>query len=378
MPNITNRSLQSVRPKSKPLFIRDTKVKGFAAKVNPSGSIKLIAEVRHEKRTVRKTIGEYPGISLQDARAQTITFIQQVRTGKHREVTKKEVPLYDLFQRYLLTVDLKQNTRKNYRQVIGFYLQDWLEIPVSSISREMVEKRFYKIRDKGIAGGKPTYSQATKVMRILSALMNYAIGDEQIESNPVDVLRLKKVDRSTRKRTSYLKASEAHHLLKRTEGDNHPVTQAIRLMLYTGMRKNEALRLRWSDLVDAEGISCLLIRDPKNGRDHYVPVSSHVNEVLQKAKNSTEHIFPSTQKKGACISDVRPTLSRLHDLTGLTFRCHDLRRTFATRATEVGIDYLMVKRLLNHKSNDITAQYIQWHSRENLLMMRESLERITY
>jgi hypothetical protein len=35
----------------------------------------------------------------------------------------------------------------------------------------MVEKRFYQIRDKGINGGKPTYSQATKTMRILSALM---------------------------------------------------------------------------------------------------------------------------------------------------------------------------------------------------------------
>jgi len=45
---------------------------------------------------------------------------------------------------------------------------------------------------------------------------------------------------------------------------------------------------------------------------------------------------------------------------------------------EVGIDYLTIKRLLNHKSNDITSQYIQWHSRENLTMMRETLEKIKY
>lgn len=41
---------------------------------------------------------------------------------------------------------------------------------------------FYQIRDKGINGGIPTYSQATKVKRILSALMNYARADEMIES----------------------------------------------------------------------------------------------------------------------------------------------------------------------------------------------------
>jgi len=36
--------------------------------------------------------------------------------------------------------------------------------------------------DKGINGGKPTYSQATKTMRIFSALMNYAMADEIVES----------------------------------------------------------------------------------------------------------------------------------------------------------------------------------------------------
>ncbi len=56
MTTITARALQVAQSKSTPYFIRDAKVKGFAAKVNPSGSIKLIAEVRHEGRTFRKTI----------------------------------------------------------------------------------------------------------------------------------------------------------------------------------------------------------------------------------------------------------------------------------------------------------------------------------
>lgn len=49
---ITSKTLQSAAPKLVPYFIRDDKVKGFAAKVNPSGSSKLIAEVRHEGRNV--------------------------------------------------------------------------------------------------------------------------------------------------------------------------------------------------------------------------------------------------------------------------------------------------------------------------------------
>lgn len=112
--------------------------------------------------------------------------------------------------------------------------------------------------------------------------------------------------------------------------------------------------------------------------DHYIPTTSEVLRVLEKAKNETPYVFPSTQKKGAPQGDVRPTLKRLSKFIGVEFKCHDLRRTFATRASEVGIDYLMIKRMLNHKSNDITGQYIQWHSRQNLLVMREALGKIRY
>ncbi len=64
-------------------------------------------------------------------------------------------------------LSLKPRTIQDYQETIGFYLSDWMDIKVSAITKEMVEKRFYRIRDKGISGGILTYSQATKVMRIL-------------------------------------------------------------------------------------------------------------------------------------------------------------------------------------------------------------------
>ena len=147
---------------------------------------------------------------------------------------------------------------------------------------------------------------------------------------------------------------------------------------HAGLRKNEALRLKWSDLRDIEGIPCLLIGDTKNHRPHQVPVTEQIQAILDEAQNESPYIFQSTQKKDHHVNDVRPTLKRLTKLIDMEFRCHDLRRTFATRAAEVGIDYLMIKRMLNHKTNDITGQYIQWSSRQNLLAVRTSLERVSY
>jgi integrase len=377
MATITSRSLESAERKPVPYFIRDDKVKGFAAKVNPSGLVQLIAEVRHEGRTVRRTIGRYPQVDIKEARLQAISFLQQVRSGQlHRPAPT--MSLQSLFERYTAGGRLKPNTLKNYEHVVLFYLSDWLKLPVVSITKQMVEERFYRIRDKGIGEGVPTYSQATKTMRILSALMNYAMADELIQMNPVQVLKLKRVDRSIRKRENYLPAIKVRELLEGTVQERHPVTLAVQLMLYTGLRKNEALRLKWSDVEEIEGIRCIIVRDTKNHRPHYVPITENIQEVLRRAENKTPFVFPSGLKKGHCVSDERGTIRRLSRLIQFEFRCHDLRRTFATRASEVGIDFLTVKRLLNHKSHDITSQYIQWNSRENLLVMREALQRVVY
>ncbi len=375
---INQRTINNRKSSTKPYFLRDSSLKGFGIKVYPSGRVTFVAEIWHNGRSHRKTLGEYPVIKPQEAKIQALEFISEVRLGYLQDKAAKNLSLESLFIKYVSGGRLKQRTVTDYSEAVSYYLSDWLQKPVASITKQMVESRFYKIRDKGIGGGKPTYSQATKTMRILSALMNYAMADELIESNPVQVLKLKRIDRSIRKRDNYLPAVKVQELLQQSSQDAHPVTLAVHLMLYAGLRKNEALRLLWSDIEEIEGVRCIIIRDTKNKRPHYVPVTTEIQRVLARAKNNTAYIFPSTQKKGASMGDVRSTLRRLSKQIQYDFRCHDLRRTFATRASEVGIDYLMVKRLLNHKSNDITAQYIQWHSRENLMSLKKALESVKY
>ncbi|SHO43281.1 tyrosine-type recombinase/integrase [Desulfopila aestuarii] len=378
MSKITSKLVSSARPSSSEYFIRDSELKGFALRVFPSGTIKYLAEVWHEGKSHRKTLGSHPVLTLQDARKQALAFIRDVQSGQREESRKAKVTLGDLFKDYTKGDRLKPGTLKNHTQVVRFYLKDWIDKPVTSITKEMVEKLFFQIRDYGVHEGKPTYSQATKTMRILSALMNYACADELIENNPVTVLKLKRIDRSIIKREHYLKAEEVRRLLQVTRNETHPMTLAVHLMLYTGLRKNEALRLKWEDIETVNDVSCIVIRDTKNCRPHYLPITPVINEILKKASNGSMYVFSSPQHSDRHLVDERPTLKRLSKAIGVVFKCHDLRRTFATRASEAGVDFLMVKRLLNHKSNDITAQYIQWNSKQNLLVMRDALARVEY
>lgn len=369
--SVTNHLVSNLKPKDKPYYLRDNNLLGFGVKVNQSGSVKYIAEVWHEGKSKRKTLGEHPILTLQQARSEALTFISAVKSGSLR--SKKDTTLKTLLERYISGGRLKPRTIVDYQEAILFYLSDWMDMKVSAITKGMVEERFYKIRDKGINGGMPTYSQATKVMRVLSALLNYAMADDTIESNPVMVLKQKRVDRSIVKKTAYLTQEEARIVLKGLSG--HPVEVAVSLMLFTGLRKNEALSLRWDNVSE----DLIRIKDTKNHREHLIPITEQIQRILNTIpKSSSQYLFPSPVNKQRYIKDVRATLKRIEKRTGISFRCHDLRRTFATRASEVGIDYLMIKRMLNHKTNDITAQYIQWDSRENLEKMKKALELIQY
>ena len=215
MAKITLKTIKSATPSSSAYFIRDTELKGFGLRVFPSGTIKYIVEVWHNGRSHRKTLGSVPILSLKDAKEEALSFIRGAQLGQLEiESEVKQITLGSLFENYTKGDRLKPSTKKSYRESIFFYLKDWLDIPVSCISKQMIEERFYRIRDKGMHGGIPTYPQATKMMRIMSALMNYAMADDVIQNNPVNVLKFKRVDRSIRKREHYLKLEEVRELLE--------------------------------------------------------------------------------------------------------------------------------------------------------------------
>ena len=148
MKTITNGYLKKIKPSDKPFFIRDTTLKGFGVKVNKSGTVKFIAETWHKGRSYRQTIGEFPMLNSKQARKEAISFLNTVKSGNYQ---KKyiSIDLQALFENYVRGNRLKVNTKKNYTEVIFFYLSDWLNKPVSSITKDMVERRFYQIRDNG-------------------------------------------------------------------------------------------------------------------------------------------------------------------------------------------------------------------------------------
>jgi integrase len=148
--------------------------------------------------------------------------------------------------------------------------------------------------------------------------------------------------------------------------DNGPARDYLQLVLLTGLRRGEALGLKWGD-VDLVGRT-LTVRDTKNGRDHTpVPLPGYLTALLGRLPRHGPHVFERWR-------GLRSALEEVARRSGVPFCIHDLRRTFATIADSLDIPGYAVKALLNHKGgSDVTAGYVV----ASVERLREPMQKIT-
>lgn len=383
MVRITQKLVDSLKPSEKDRFCRDDKLTGFGVKVSPKGRISFIAEGRvRGGRTRRITIGQHPALCVADARDQASELLQAMQRGedpkevKEAEEAKRlalDKTLDEIFSSYLTVRGLKPKTEQDYRNTLNSVFEDWKSKPIRSITSGDVESKFVEAKD--------TRGQATaaKAFRIISAVFNFAMaeeiaGEKLISENPADVIKKKRYDRKVKPRSRFLSEEEIGKLIHfwTTEKDwpgglKHGVSEQginyVMLLLCSGLRRSEGLKLRWDDIDFKKNY--FTVHDTKNGTDHYVPLSGVLTHILKRQKEAlvkqgkeeSSWVFPARNGEGH-MTEPKSQLAKICTRTGIKFRLHDLRRTFATHAQANGASFDLIKKALNHKSGDVTEGYI--------------------
>jgi hypothetical protein len=129
---------------------------------------------------------------------------------------------------------------------------------------------------------------------------------------------------------------------------------AVRLIALTGLRREEACALRWSE-IDMPG-SCLRLEATKTGRSTR-PIGKMARELLQSLPRlSEEWVFPNRGGNGR--ADLKSSIAALFDAAGLTdARSHDLRRTFGSIAADEGYGDATIAELLGHSRRGVTQRH---------------------
>ena len=339
----------------------DDTLRGFGLRITASGIRSFIVQKRINGKEYRITLGRYGALTPEQARRQAQKFLGQVAQGLNPVTAKikanaKSVTLEEALNAYFELRQLKPRTIRDIHQAFkGF--EDWEKKPLTSITREMISKRHREL-------GEHSPARANLAMRYLRAIFNFSIanytdkeGQPFIADNPVKhISQTRSWYRVDRRET----VINSHQLAPWFNAVLSLSTEIARdyflVIILTGLRRTEAMELKWSD-VDLVRRT-LTARDTKNHRDHILPLSSHLLDILQarKAEAVGEYVFE--YKKGR-LQNLRYAQEEVIINSGVSFTIHDLRRTFATIANTLDIPAYTVKMLLNHKIGaDVTAGYI--------------------
>jgi integrase len=138
---------------------------------------------------------------------------------------------------------------------------------------------------------------------------------------------------------------------------NRAVADIMLLILNTGMRRGEVLKLQWQHVNFDRGT--ILLKEPKGGKDVLLPMNTGAREVLMRQKKTSMYVFPNPQ--GGKRSHINVQARKIRDLAGLPkdFRpLHGLRHYYATELASKGVDITVISELLGHKSVGITMRYV--------------------
>jgi integrase len=185
----------------------------------------------------------------------------------------------------------------------------------------------------------------------LKGFFSYCLREHHCNEEPTADLK-KKAEYNLR--TSW--AATQHELAlwgEQLEGTPRDIFQTL---LGTAMRVSEVLNLKPCDY-DAVHHT-LLLANPKEQRPAEVPVSSHVQGIIE-ARLGGEWIFPSALGKPYTVDGVRSIFYRARDRAHLRrFTLHDLRRSSATAMLNAGVDIRRIQSVLRHRSLDTTLRYL--------------------
>jgi integrase len=133
------------------------------------------------------------------------------------------------------------------------------------------------------------------------------------------------------------------------------------LELYTGMRRGEVRKLKWTEVDFERGF--ILLRDPKGGEDQRIPMSDAAQELLEghPEDKKNPYVFSGEMGGPRGIRQIAESSRKIRDAAGLPkdFRPnHALRHVFGSHLASSGeVDLYTLQRLMTHKSPIMMQRY---------------------
>ena len=255
--------------------------------------------------------------------------------------------------------DLRPATVRMYRDAYNLHIMD----AIGGMELRAVRPVYIRRVLSGVAD--LSESLQHKVLITARQIFTSAKQNHLISSDPTEGLKITR--HAKPKRKEYLTPSEYTRLLSDV---TEPRARAFcALCIYCGLRREEALGLRWTDIGPAGLIVARAVSFPAGSNRHdpsmelkspsanrIVPIPAALRLILAETPRASEYVVPNARGQIMTQSAYRKMWTTyVEPHFPLPIHAHMLRHTYATNLYRAGVDLRTAQQLLGHASIQMTA-----------------------
>jgi integrase len=346
-----------------------------------SGQAYWILRYTSASKRREMTLGNYPDLSLKDARLSAATNSKLLRDGLDPLIAKQQakqtqlVVLDDLFSDW----QIENEKRLKHPQIPARVYRKDISPEIGRYKIADVTPRHIQLLLRNItASGRPTI--ANDALLYLKQMFNHGIKLDLTSHNPAAPFSVNDAGGVEAGKDRALSLDEVKYAFKVFRENPDSFTRdnylACSLLICLGVRKTELTEAKWAEFDLDKAVWSLPQERSKTGVGMEIPLPPLVIEWLHELKVrafDSEYVFPNrrSSKNGHMGAD---TLNRaISKLFGQEpgkkiqppnkmgdmphFTVHDLRRTCRTLLAEIGIPGHVAERCLNHKLKGVEGIY---------------------
>ena len=346
---LTDRAIARLRPRQREYTVWDNHFVGLGVRVRPTGGRSYVLLEDTGGRSRRVSLGPVSLKTVAEVRREChARKAEPEATGAPRRVAPLFRDFVEGAWKEAHFAGYKSSTRKGVQSLLDRQLLPAFgSKPLDRITLTHISRWFDRF-------SRTAPGNANHALDLLTQIINFAIARGHLETNTA-----RSVERNRRQALArFLSRDEIARLHQVLDGQTLDSRQEqadiIRLLLFTGCRRSEILRLRWSE-VDRDR---LVLADGKTG-PRIVPLNTQARHILERRpRGGSPFVFPSPRNPTRPRSRNLAFWYRARRETGIEdVRLHDLRHTHASHAVMNGVTVPVVARLLGHSDVRSTLRY---------------------
>ena len=371
---LTAIAVKNARPHAERREIADGGCTGLYLIVQPSGVKSWAARYRYRGRPTKLTLGSVligasaesastpevgTPLSLASARELCARVLREAQAGRDPAAEKRQrrEQQHAAGAETLWSVCQEHLRRNSYLRSIDQRRADF-ELFYPSLGQQPIEEirrgQFVRVLDQ--IADERGQRRAGRALGSMKTLLNWHGNRSEYVSKLTRTGWRTSAPEGGRDRV--LDDTEIRKIVLAAEADHGPFAAFIRFVLLTATRRNEAARLRRSEL-SADGATWTIpAARYKQKRDVVIPLSAKAQQIIASQPHLPGGDYVFSHSGAKAINNFADAKTRLDKLSGVTgWRLHDLRRTSRTLLSRCGVRPDIGELCLGHRIGGIRGIY---------------------